>query len=292
MTNEELEAKLNALANRVAKLEPPQKKLVLGASGSNGRLTLHDVGGNQTVGLFGKPASLELGFKEPGASGKAILRNSGGKNTVLLEGQTGSIKLNDKAGNPTIGLLGKGASIELGGKHSTPAGEAEAGIDGHVRVKDSSGNIRIHLDGKTGDITFGGGSGDLSEDFSLVPGVGVEPGQLMVLGEGGGLQQSSQEYDRRVVGVVAGAGNFRPALVLDRSNATHRCPIAMVGKVACFATAEEEAIEPGDLLTTSDVPGHAMKANDSALASGAVFGKALEPLEGGRGLIPVLISLQ
>jgi hypothetical protein len=35
-----------------------------------------------------------------------------------------------------------------------------------------------------------------------------------------------------------------------------------------------------------------MKAADPARAFGAVIGKALAPLDGGRGLIPVLVALQ
>jgi len=46
------------------------------------------------------------------------------------------------------------------------------------------------------------------------------------------------------------------------------------------------------LLTTSDIPGFAMKASDPGRAFGSVLGKALQPLPAGRGLIPVLIALQ
>jgi hypothetical protein len=35
-----------------------------------------------------------------------------------------------------------------------------------------------------------------------------------------------------------------------------------------------------------------MKASDPARAFGAVIGKALHPLQEGRGLIPILVSLQ
>jgi hypothetical protein len=46
------------------------------------------------------------------------------------------------------------------------------------------------------------------------------------------------------------------------------------------------------MLTTSVVPGHAMKAVDRLRAFGAVIGKALRPLNAGQGLIPILIALQ
>jgi hypothetical protein len=48
----------------------------------------------------------------------------------------------------------------------------------------------------------------------------------------------------------------------------------------------------GDLLTTSDTPGHAMKTIDPLKAFGAVIGKALTPMDAGRGLIPILVALQ
>lgn len=65
-----------------------------------------------------------------------------------------------------------------------------------------------------------------------------------------------------------------------------------MGKVYCKVDAQFSPIEVGDLLTTSFTAGHAMKAYDPIKAFGAVIGKALRPLEGGKGLIPILIALQ
>ena len=50
--------------------------------------------------------------------------------------------------------------------------------------------------------------------------------------------------------------------------------------------------KPGDLLTTSDVPGHAMKVADHSKAQGAVLGKAMTGLKEGRGKVLVLVTLQ
>jgi hypothetical protein len=92
---------------------------------------------------------------------------------------------------------------------------------------------------------------------------------------------------------VSGAGNLKPALVLDkRSDAGNRVPVALIGKVFCKVDARFGAIGIGDLLTTATTPGHAMRASDPAKAFGAVLGKALRPLHEGRGLIPVLVALQ
>jgi len=69
-------------------------------------------------------------------------------------------------------------------------------------------------------------------------------------------------------------------------------PVALTGRVYALADASSGAIEPGDLLTTSDLPGHAMKVADPARAQGAIIGKAMSSLKGGKGLVLVLVSLQ
>ena len=80
----------------------------------------------------------------------------------------------------------------------------------------------------------------------------------MVINEEGALQQSRQAYDKRVAGVISGAGDFRPGLVLDKQQSEgNRMPIALLGKVYCKVDARYTAIEVGDLLTTSPTPGHA-----------------------------------
>jgi hypothetical protein len=116
---------------------------------------------------------------------------------------------------------------------------------------------------------------------------------VMTIDDDGGLCPSAGAYDRRVAGVVAGAGDLRPGLVLGRDASTEpRVAVALVGRVYCQVDASFGAIEVGDLLTTSPVPGCAMKAADAARAFGAVLGKSLRPLPRGRGLIPILVTLQ
>ena len=51
-------------------------------------------------------------------------------------------------------------------------------------------------------------------------------------------------------------------------------------------------ILPGDLLTTSDTPGCAMKVTDFSRSQGAVLGKAMSPLKRGQGMVLVLVTLQ
>jgi hypothetical protein len=56
--------------------------------------------------------------------------------------------------------------------------------------------------------------------------------------------------------------------------------------------ASHGAICPGDLLTTSERPGHAMKVGESGRAQGAILGKAMTALKDGQGLVLVLVTLQ
>jgi hypothetical protein len=143
----------------------------------------------------------------------------------------------------------------------------------------------------TGDIKLI--NADCAEDFDVSGLVKVEPGTVMVLGHEGALSESQQAYDKRVAGVISGAGQYKPGIVLDKQQTLgNRQPIALMGKVFCKVDAQFGAIEVGDLLTTSPTPGHAMKTSDPFKAFGAVIGKALRPLTEGQGLIPILIALQ
>jgi len=148
------------------------------------------------------------------------------------------------------------------------------------------GNITVQ-----GDIFVPGA--DCAEDFDMRTGACQEPGTVMVIDDAGALTESSCPYDRRVAGVISGAGAYRPGVIFDRSEQNDgRKPIALVGKVFCKADASHGPIDVGDLLTTSPTLGHAMKAQDPAKAFGAVIGKAMKRLAEGRGLIPILIALQ
>ena len=69
-------------------------------------------------------------------------------------------------------------------------------------------------------------------------------------------------------------------------------PVALTGRVYCKVDASFGAIRPGDLITTSDTPGHGMRVGDHDQAQGAIIGKAMTRLDEGTGLVLVLVSLQ
>lgn len=227
-----------------------------------------------------------------------IIRNS--SNEVVAElGRNGNLRLGGggldgdiemfKGDNQrTLHFDAAGGNLWVGGNGSDgdivlfPAGQANS--------NDASQGT-IHLNGDAGDIILR--NADCAEDFDVAKDQEIKPGMVLVLNNEGNLTVSDQAYDRRVAGVVSGAGAYKPAMVLDRQpSQQNRQPIALVGKVYCKVDANYVPIQVGDLLTTSPTAGHAMRAMDPLRAFGAVVGKALRPLTEGQGLIPILVALQ
>jgi hypothetical protein len=166
----------------------------------------------------------------------------------------------------------------------------KAGSLGHAGFFDGRVWIGGEL-GVGGDILLA--NADCAEDFDVACLSQAEPGSVMVIGEDGVLHPCSAAYDKCVAGVISGAGQYKPGLILDKQpGSSSRSPVALLGKVCCKVTAENGPIEMGDLLTTSPLRGHAMRASDPTRAFGAVIGKALRSHASGEGLIPILIALQ
>jgi hypothetical protein len=160
-----------------------------------------------------------------------------------------------------------------------------------------AGSVSVEADVKIGgNATVGGDlflpGADCAEQFDIsgeIPG----PGTVVTIKEGGTLGESQEPYDKKVAGVISGAGEFRHSILLDsRPQKGQRAPVALAGKVYCKVDARDRPIEIGDLLTTSPTPGHAMTAANPGRAFGAIIGKALDRLERGTGLIPILVALR
>jgi hypothetical protein len=155
----------------------------------------------------------------------------------------------------------------------------------HEFAGEFRGNVKV-----TGDILLSGA--DCAEQFDVLDSDDVLPGSVLVIDDSGGLRLSQVAYDTRVAGIVSGAGNYRPGVVLDQQPSTAgRRSVALIGKANCLVDSSHGAIAVGDLLTTSPTAGHAMRASDSQRAFGSVLGKALQPWDGGRGLIAALVML-
>ncbi|WP_229311014.1 hypothetical protein [Larkinella soli] len=140
------------------------------------------------------------------------------------------------------------------------------------------------------------GGADLAEHFDIEGGETLLPGTVVSIDpeKPGHLRVARQAYDRTVAGIVSGAGDVQPGMLMGQAGtlADGQHPVALTGRVYCRVDARYGAIRPGDLLTTSPTAGHAMKASDRSQAQGAILGKAMTALEKGTGLVLVLVSLQ
>ncbi len=136
---------------------------------------------------------------------------------------------------------------------------------------------------------------DLAERFPT-SGEQAEPGTVMEIDaeNAGSLRVARGAYNARVAGVVSGANDFAAGAILGNLPGHEEAPaIALSGRVWVKCDAGAGAINPGDLLTTSETAGHAMKAVDRERSHGAIIGKAMSSLaEGERGLVLVLVNLQ
>jgi hypothetical protein len=226
----------------------------------SGEIMLTDTQQRQSIHLDGGNATAEVGTQ--GINGNILVRDSLGRDVCRVDGN--------------------GANLHLGTN----------GNEGDIFISNSSGTDTIRLNGQTGDITLSGA--DCAESFETSESEPPEPGTVMVIDEEGRLRQSTSAYDRRAAGVISGAGTYRPGIILDGNFISQRgnVQIALSGKVYCKADSRYSQIEVGDLLTTSDTPGHAMKAGEPEKAFGTVIGKALRRLSSGKGLIPILVCLQ
>jgi hypothetical protein len=181
-----------------------------------------------------------------------------------------------------------GNYVDLG----TPLTAIKAVAFGGALAGEFIGRVRTSV------LEITGGS-DFSENFDI-RGFGKvsdpSPGMVVSIdpGEPGKLIVSDKAYDRKVAGIISGAGGVKPGMIMGQEGtpAHGSSPVALSGRVYCYADTSNGTIEPGDLLTTSDIPGHAMKVSDYGRAQGAVIGKAMTGLPDGKGLILVLVSLQ
>jgi hypothetical protein len=171
-----------------------------------------------------------------------------------------------------------------------------------------------------------------AEPGAQATGLKIEPGMVVVIDPDnpGQLRLATEPYDRKVAGIISGANGLKPGMVMSGlqaeaveshhkgtktqslvlscpggegvhpkpetrtskpdSSAEH--PVALTGRVWCWCDAKYGPIAPGDRLTTSGTPGHAMKVTEETRAGGAVIGKAMTKLETGKGLVLVLVQPQ
>jgi hypothetical protein len=168
-------------------------------------------------------------------------------------------------------------------------------VSGNTNV---TGNLTITANGTgTGNIVADGTINAKYQDVAeWVPSSEqLSAGTVVVLDstKSNQVTSSSVSYDTRVAGVVS----EQPGIALGEKS-EGKVLVATTGRVRVRVDATKTPIHIGDLLVTSDVPGVAMKSEPVNLGGvqihrpGTLIGKALEPLEKGKGEILVLLSLQ
>ena len=287
-----------------------------GGGGSSEEVILTDSSANQTV-------NLRASINGPGTSNGPTLKfssNSGLETMVLTGGLTSSADLrmynsdnvrtfwimSDWSSGDGSWLQMKQGDNDRGVTIMANGGTGEGDRGGEIDLFTVEGAKSLVLHGDyngTGEsrvvtnvVEITGGS-DLSENFDIAAGVKmVEPGSVVSIDptSPGDLRLSTEAYDRKVAGIISGADGIKPGLLMGQkgTEADGEYPVALTGRVYCKVDASFGAIEPGDLLTTSPTPGHAMKVTDFTQAQGAILGKAMTALETGQGSVLVLVSLQ
>ncbi len=181
--------------------------------------------------------------------------------------------------------------------------------------------FRVFGDGDvTADGTFSGGGADFAEMIRIAPGAStVEAGDVLVIDTDNprATKKSSSSRSTLVAGIYStkpgflgserewdnpygearsaeydgkGVEDEQVFRIEDMASKFDEVPLAVVGIVPCKVSAENGPVRIGDLLVTSDTPGHAMRDDDPAV--GTVLSKALGELPSGTGVIKVLLTLQ
>jgi len=194
------------------------------------------------------------------------------------------------------GLGGEYRLVSRGGSNMFSVWSAGSGgyalnvlATGNVGIGTTNpGTYRLKVAGDmaiTGTLQTQTGS-DFAEEFSVNK--DLPSGTVVVMADGGhkAVAASSQAYDRTVVGIVSD----NPSIIAGRVDSEKKVVVAMVGVVSVRVNNSNGAVVKGDLLTTSNITGYAMKASE--FKPGTIIGKALEDLNGKSGQIKVLVNLQ
>ncbi len=241
------------------------------------------------------------GYQNTAVGYNTLTESQTGNNNIALGCQAGQNLTGNENGNIDIGnsgVQGESDTIRIG----TPGIQTQTVLTGTINCNGVlCGNITCSSVFSSGpatcsSITITGGS-DLAEPFAISSATDqpVSEGAVVVIDEAnpGQLKLTDRPYDTRVAGVVSGANGIHPGIQMRQQGLLEGGRnVALTGRVYVQADTSNGAINPGDLLTTSSVPGHAMKVTDHARAAGAILGKAMSRLSEGSGMVLVLVTLQ
>lgn len=235
--------------------------------------------GSSTSGLLGNGFSNGWGVSGSGGLGGVYgsTSNSSGGGVYGYNGTATYV-------NSGAGVVGYGFNTNGVAAISINANPIVAlGSDLNDREFIVANNGNVFADG-----TFSSPAADFAE---LLPAAnGLEAGDVLVIDRSGKLARSTHPYQLTVVGVYS----TQPAFLGGRgddTDAAGKVPLAIIGVVPVKVSAENGAIQPGDLLVAASIAGHAMRADQNP-PGGTVIGKALGSFKGDTGVIQMLVMLQ
>jgi len=251
------------------------------------RLTV-DTSGNVGIGTTAPGSALEVANGSIRTDGNPLLCNTSSSGSLA----------NDGLYNGSSGLTGTwGINSGYGPGLWGYEGGTLGGLSPNIIALswDAAGDIWVSNNCSVGTLTIRGGA-DLAEPFNISSSQGeVSEGAVVVIDEQnpGHLKLSDSAYDVRVAGVVSGANGINPGIQMHQQGILEGGKnVALTGRVYVQADASNGAIRPGDMLTTSATPGHAMRVSDHTRGAGAILGKAMTGLSEGKGMVLVLVTLQ
>ncbi len=264
--------------------------------------TIHGTAGANSIGVVGTATGTGARGIHGSVSGTSFCGASGDHQASQNYGLLGTL-------NEGIYARGVGTKRALTAisdtataVHAESNGNFAAGVTGvsyHPSgfggyFQNNAGGLALRCNGRASVAILEITGADLAEKF--ITSDRVEPGTVVEIDpdNSGMLRMAQGTYNRRVAGVVSGANDFAAGAILGHLPGMEDAPpIALSGRVWTYCDTTDVAIDLGDLLTTSDTPGHAMKAVDLDRSHGAVIGKAMTVLgKGQRGLVLVLVNLQ
>jgi hypothetical protein len=238
-------------------------------------------------------AAKNAGYFYTNGVGNSVYGRADGENGIGLHGYgQGANGTGVKAWGRAKGLQAQSWGSGSYGVYATSTNVALYASSG-VYAAEFRGNVIIKEWGSGNTVMELGAGLDYAEGFDVSDEFKIEPGTVLIIDSEnpGKLTKSKKAYDKRVAGIVAGAKGQGSGIRLGAGQFDY--DVALAGRVFCKVDATYGAVEPGDILTTSDTPGYAMKSMDPNRDHGAILGKAMEPLEDGqRGQILVLVTLQ
>jgi len=234
-----------------------------------------------TYGVYGQGTSYGGYFTDSNSSGYA---NVGyGDYGVFAEGNNAGGFFRDRDNTASYAYLGFSS-------YGVRAFGSSIGVYGNGSLYGvySAGDLYV-----SGNCLPAGGTCDEDVAEYIDTHANVEAGDVVEIGPDGRSMKSTSAYSTKVIGVIS----TNPAIIFPGGNQgdekkANREPLALAGVVPVKVSTENGNIEAGDLLTSSNTPGHAMRCADTNKCTGTIIGKALESFDGDSGVIKIIVTLQ